>query len=279
MLTVKHPRSPGWLNRAANPSGGSNLRAPFDPLEAQRKTTGPATITTPLQIPETAAFWYRPDLGVTLTSGKVSGWDNQAGTANFSHLAQTNDVRRPVTPTADANFNNQLTMFFDQSVTPLMTFQGTTVSGPAICEMFLVLRLVADPPSSSSRAGGYDYGADTAQEYLPFNVDGKIYEQFGTTAFKTTVNPAPSMATPRVYNVVTKSGGYTTRLDGTQLYTTATNTVGWRATVYFGTSAFAAYLNGYVADWFGYTQEVSVASRLLLTGYVNTRYGLAIASL
>lgn len=58
---------------------------------------------------------YRADLGVTLTSGRVSAWADQVGNDANKNATQGTSAKRPTRTTANASYNNQSTIDFDAS--------------------------------------------------------------------------------------------------------------------------------------------------------------------
>jgi phage-related protein len=120
-------------------------------------------------------------------------------------------------------------------------------------EVFVVFRNNADPASTSAKSGLMQLGDDNAQaSHYPFT-DGTIYSDFGSTARKTAGNPSASTTTITLLNISSKAGEWTMRINGVELFTTATNTVAFptgshiaqlgREQSDFGT----VYLDG---DWF-----------------------------
>lgn len=117
-------------------------------------------------------------------------------------------------------------------------------------EVYLVGQLVADPPASGGRSGLWYMGSavgGSVNTHFPFT-DGVIYDQFGTDTRKTTVNPTPSLTSKFIYNVVSKSGEWTSRLNGTQIFTTATNTVGWSTVPRIGQGSSSFSYDGYIFE-------------------------------
>jgi hypothetical protein len=57
--------------------------------------------------------------------------------------------------------------------------------------------------------------------------DGIIYDGFGSTTRKTVGNPSPLLTQPRIYESISKANYWEAKLNGTSLYSTVTNTVGW----------------------------------------------------
>lgn len=89
--------------------------------------------------------------------------------------------------------------------------------------------------SGSGSNGAWMLDSDTANgNYIPFS-DGKIYDGFGSTARKATAAaPNPAVTSWHVYEAISTSTEWTVQQNNVQIYTTATNTVGWPATAFLG---------------------------------------------
>lgn len=126
---------------------------------------------------------------------------------------------------------------------PLTHWLLPVLSSLTAAHMFVVVYPDADP----GIGGGtwWKLGNPGTTDHTPFT-DGVIYDSAGSTARKTVGNPTPSLAAPHVYDVISVSGEWTANLDGAQLFTTATNTVGWSATPTIGSTGNP--MNGYVGD-------------------------------
>lgn len=98
-------------------------------------------------------------------------------------------------------------------------------------EHFILMKLANDPPSGGDTGALHSFGTDAATNHIPYT-DGTVYDGFGSNARKTTVNPTPSFASWRLYSAYSASGDWANYVDGTQIYSTATNTVGFNAAAY-----------------------------------------------
>jgi hypothetical protein len=122
-------------------------------------------------------------------------------------------------------------------------------------EVFWVVRAANDPPLAE-KSGSWRCGTGQENTY-PYS-NGIIYDGFGSTARKTTVNPTPSLASPRLYNVLSKSGEWTSRLDGSQLYTTATNTTSFPSSDNkLGASSTSLFFDGDTSEFLLYDTDKS----------------------
>lgn len=154
---------------------------------------------------------------------------------------------------------------------------ATAVIGPAgtgaAAHAFIIVQLDADPPASGN-GGLWEFGTDASDTHFPFS-DNNIYDDFGTTVRKTVGNPTPSLAAVRLYEVVSAAGEWTARLDGAQIFTTATNTVGWSASSALGgavSGASGTRLNGKIAEFINFTTKRTAPQLAELYGYFEARY-------
>lgn len=117
---------------------------------------------------------------------------------------------------------------------PSYAFDGTDdfwelaadiLSGETEAEVFIVVKLDAEPTTSGKDGLWKMDGDGTNACHYSFNSNGELYEAWGSTARKSTgVNPASDLAQWRLYNVSSKASEFKIRIDGTEVYTTATNT-------------------------------------------------------
>jgi len=140
-------------------------------------------------------------------------------------------------------------------------------------ECFCVLKVDADPPPGPGPNIGdiWEFGSNNTDDYYPFT-DGQIYMGWGSTVRKTVGNPTPVLTAWRVLNVSSKSAEYIVRLDGTQIFTTATNTVGFDAAPKIGESANGNVMKGYIAEYIMYDGVLVAADRDIVHEYLRTKY-------
>lgn len=96
-------------------------------------------------------------------------------------------------------------------------------------EHFLLMKRDADPPSGNGALHVFNTAVDI--NHVPFS-NGIVYDGFGSNVRKTTVDPTPSFTSWRLYSAYSAAGDWANYVDGTQIYSTATNTVGFPASSY-----------------------------------------------
>lgn len=138
-------------------------------------------------------------------------------------------------------------------------------------EIFVQLVNEYDTPTAANNTGIWTLGpaATNLVSHYPFS-DGVIYEAFGTTVRKTVGNPSTLLTDRNVYNVASAPGEHTTRLNGTTLFTTATNAVAWASLPVFGRSYDGTtyrYFRGSMGEIVLFAGALSSGDRALMLGY------------
>ncbi|MDB4994364.1 MAG: Fibronectin type domain protein, partial [Myxococcaceae bacterium] len=221
------------------------------------------------------ALSLRADLGVTLGTG-VAAWTDQSPAARV--YSQATGTKQP---TVTALINSKATLSHAGASSQFL--QNTTPFALTVGHLLMVAQLVADPPAVHT--GGLRFGSGSGDHY-PFT-DGVIYDSFGTTTRKTTVNPAASLAAAHCYEVVSKTGGvgsasFRTYLNGTLLFTNpGATTVGWEpAGSLIGASTDVAgivatrYMNGAIAELVILDHEATAGEYTDWKAYVLRYYGV-----
>ena len=159
-------------------------------------------------------------------SGYAVTWHDQSGNGL--------DVTQPIAllqPQIVLNAQGALPgIYFDGAGDYLVTTSFPT--GLTEAEIFTVARHDADPPAGDIGYYGFQSAA-TFASHVPWQ-DGTIYDAFGSTDRKSTVDPASSMASTFLYSVYSAANDWANYLNGTQLYQTGTNTVAFDATATIG---------------------------------------------
>lgn len=229
-------------------------------------------------------IWLKSTAGLFQDSGFVTpasadgdlvgGWQDQSG--NARHFTQSDANQVPVLKTG---ILNGLPILRSDGTT--FAGVGKTLIGPNMSaltagEIFIIVAALADPGASTVGAGLWKFGTSGSGELYPFNGDANIYEEFGSTTRSATGNPTPALTSFRLYNVVTTSSELTTFIDGTQFFTTATNTVGFSTTPWLFQGANSSF-SGDIAEAVICSAKISGSDKTNLKAYFASRYGLTIA--
>lgn len=226
---------------------------------------------TPASVSSLAA-WLRGDTIVTSGSA-VTSWTDKSGSGR--HATQGTAAAQPVL--VASSINSLPAVQFDGN-DDVLSFGASTFSALTGGELFIVGRVNADPPALGNQTGIATFGSAADAAHLPFT-DGTVYETFGSTTRHTVGNPAASLAEPFIYNVTSVAGELTARLNGTQIYTNAVNTVGWSAAPTIGQSlpSSGAWLQGVLAEVIVYGAKLSTTDRTNVQAYLASRYGITVA--
>lgn len=155
------------------------------------------------------------------------------GSGNGRTLTQAVGASKPIYKTAIQNGRDIAR--FDGAAT---FFDVPSLAALTAATAFLVVKVNVDPPATTLTTGLWDLDAATgasSSSHFPFT-DGIVYDSFGSTARKTVGNPTPALTAFHIYEIKSIAGNWTALLDGAQIFTTATNTVGFSATGFLGKS-------------------------------------------
>lgn len=162
------------------------------------------------------------------------------------------------------------------------TQTNTTYIGPNFlgtyteAELFVVLKAAADPASSNLKGSYAAFGTDFNITHYPFT-DGTVYDDFGSNVRKNTGNPSTNLATFNLYNVTTKANSWVSRINGTQFYSTTTNTVAWNSAPQFGGNANTdgdAGLDGDIVEVILFNRGLNSSERGNIRNYISDKYAV-----
>lgn len=241
-------------------------------MRNQRRIVTIDPLWTPARIPGVVHCWYRAKM-MGLTDGDAVGtWADVSG--NGRDMTQSVAGNKPTFKTNAMNGTPAVYFTTDDKLAFGNIFSALTQG-----EVFVVFKRDADPPAGlSTEAGFWSFTADGGSASIVPWSDGTIYDGWGTNARKTTVNPVPSMAVPCVYNVTSVSGEWTNRLNGVQLFTTATNTVGFPSASYlgFGPEGGGYYYKGHFSELLILNRKLSPSERLSVNRYISREHRLSL---
>jgi hypothetical protein len=143
-------------------------------------------------------------------------------------------------------------------------------TGLTSAEVFLVVKQDADPGVGGDVGAIWTFGSDSS-DHFPFQ-DGVVYMGWGSTVRKTVGNLTPSLAAWRVLNISSAPSDYNVRVDGTSVFSTATNTVGWTTAPRIGYAATGIPALGYWAELIMYSRVISSTERAGVLSYLKGKY-------
>lgn len=151
-------------------------------------------------------------------------------------------------------------------------FMSAYTSGHA----FVVLKKDEDPTANSD-CPPLDWGTQT-DLYFPYTGNQHIYEGWGTDARKDDITPGTSLAAWLLYETRTASGAWSDWINGTQIFTTASNTVAFTTTPTIGfINATSRVFRGMVAEVIFYNKVLSAGEITTIKTYITAKYGLTLA--
>ncbi len=220
-------------------------------------------------------LWLKADAITGLNDGdRVTTWIDSSGNSRDATQSVAADK-----PTYKTNIlNGKPVVRFAASNSEFMNLPDF-LTGFSAGEIFIVVKLNNDPPAVGD-GGIWNFGSDGIATHYCY-IDGVVYDEFATTARKDTGNQTPSLAAWRLYNISSQANEWTSRLDGTQVFTTATNTVGWTTSPTIGTSTVGAtptyYCDGDIAELLLYSAVLSASDRTAVKTYIAAKYNLTLA--
>lgn len=239
----------------------------------RRATIEPAAVVGgPYGASVNGLMWFDASQEVVANGTLIDSLTDRSGAGN--HSAASTGATRATLTTAVINGKAVYRFNRAQAYNLANVFSALT-SG----EVFLAVKLDADPPSSFDWSGLWHFGTNTDSDHYPFT-DGVIYDGWGSTARKTAGNPTLSLAAARIYNVSSAPGAWTARLDGTQLFTTATNTVAFTTVPKLGKGVLLAgsthyWLDGDIGELIVFGQVLSSGDRSTVLAGMKAKWGIA----
>ena len=150
---------------------------------------------------------------------------------------------------------------FIQASSTYLSLPTSIFTGVVSGEIFWVVNSLNDPAVGTPAF--HSMGVDGQNCHYPWT-DGVVYEGWGTGSRKSTGDPIPSLASKRVYNIASISGEWTSRIDGSVLFTTSSNTPA------FPTSGTPAFFNLGRNIGNSFFFDGTVGEMIIFDGYLNT---------
>jgi len=211
-------------------------------------------------------LWLEADTLTLNNNDPVATWTDQSGNEND---ATASGVARP---TYKTNTINGL---------PSLEFNGTSnflnigASGAfaalTALETFLVMKVPTFPPVASNGLWSMGGGSNA---YVPYETDGSIYDDFGSSTRQTCGVAVSSMGVWCIYGVWSVSADWENQINGVQQYHTGTNTVFLPAQNILGKNLIGNFHLGNVAAFLLYDHKLTTPDRTLVLGYLQTKYAI-----
>jgi hypothetical protein len=226
---------------------------------------------TPTQI--TTSLWLdAADAStITLNSTTVSQWNDKSGNSrNFSQATAGNQ------PTYQASgINSKPSVAFTGSNDNFMTASSVLSSGSTAGSIFWVQTTEADPSTNANNFGSLisqDWGSDAFANHVPYT-DGNIYFAGFSTSRPNVGNPSSSLVNPRILSHQSTNGSVAFYIDGSSLFTSASNTFSNPATTKRIGQAGSQF-TGQVAELIVLSNIPTTTERQLIEGYLAWKWGL-----
>lgn len=229
--------------------------------------------------PDVTGFglWLKADNSSLLLlndNDPISPWPDDSGSIPANNAIADGATNRPA---FKKNILNGLPgVFFDGTSDFLRTINFAQFYTEG--EVFVLFKNLLDVPVDAFKSGFWDFEGTVDAAHMPFT-SGNIFDNFGSTTRRNIGNPTPDLTNPTLYNVVTKSGEWTARLNNSVFFTTATNTVGFNNAMgytvgmsFSGTSG-NVYFNGYFFELILYPFVLTAPQRAAVVSYFNTKWG------
>lgn len=183
---------------------------------------------------------------------------DQSGNGNHQTQLTTNSVP----PIALNTLNGKPSVDWDTAYANIGDLSSFTEG-----EIFRLMKRDADPPVGTQGLFWVSMGGDI--NHIPY-ISGTIFDGFGSTARKTTADPTPSLASWSLYSVYSAPNDWANYVNGTQIFSTVTNTVSFPASFYFQSDG---ELN--TGEDILFDAKLSTEDRDLIFADIEAAYGLS----
>lgn len=202
---------------------------------------------------------------LVLSDGEaIATWPDSSG--NGWDATQSNEAVRPIFKENIVNalpavqFNaNEFFLF------------GNLFGGVTEGEVFIVLQVADDPPLNA-QGGIWRFGSSGSSDHYPWT-DSNVYMGWGSSARKSVGNPSQDMTVWHYMNISTTANLWVMRQNGTQMFSTTSNTVAFTTTPALGRSTTTSHLfEGYIAAVFMYSSVLSTTDRDSVNAYIDEKW-------
>ncbi|MCA2642936.1 MAG: T9SS type A sorting domain-containing protein, partial [Microcystis sp. M137S2] len=210
-------------------------------------------------------FWLKASALTGFVDGQtVSSWTDFSGNS-----VSINAVNSPSYKLVGINSIPAIEFKASESDYYTLPSQSSLSQG----EIFVVTMINNDPPSAGS-SGLWHLGNSSSTHYPWTN--GNLYDEFGTNVRKDNI-PINPLNVPRIYNVRSQPNSWVSRLDGVNIFTTASNTVSFQASAKLGANAAPNYFDGLMPEVVLFNVGLNTAKRTIIENYLAAKYNTTIA--
>ena len=213
-----------------------------------------------LNVEEDIGFNDANELDVAALSGntpyKIVRWYDQSNQVTPQDWTNTTGSGEPTLDLTEDGLR------FNNSVLFTPDYSALTAA-----ECFVYRKIDADP-SGAGTGGMWHFGTAASSSHIPYS-DGNIYDAFATNVRKDAIsNPTPSMTAYHIYSVYSAPSDWAASLDGTQLFSTGSNSVALPAAPTFG-RGIGTYIEGYVRAVLFFSAKTDSGQRSWLATMAN----------
>lgn len=223
-------------------------------------------------------LWFRPDMGLSQTSNRVSAWNNQSGSADANrNLTQATGALQPRYTASNASFNSKPTVgTLTASNEDLYLDSGTFVASiTAACTVYHVFRL----PSGYGNNIALRWGNAAYSNAPSFVVDtgGTTYQSNNGSNF---LSVAAGITGNTVYVACSIYNGVSGETYLSRYNTTAaTGNAGSTTSNFLHTGTIPSFASRFEeAEIIAYAGVHNAAKRQEIMQYLGTRYGVSVVA-
>ncbi|MSU58659.1 MAG: hypothetical protein EXS35_10865 [Pedosphaera sp.] len=221
-------------------------------------------LTQPPDLIPNLRLWLKADAGVVTNApgNRVDPWRDQSGNANDARQIDVNTEPLYVSN----GVNGKPAIYFPG--TNYFSLPNALFTNANAAEIFVVLKVETNLPTTGR--GLWYMGANNV--YYP-NVGGTIVDNFCTGGLNTET-PSQSLQEPHIYNVVSRTNEWTSRINGNVHYSRNDAGVQFKSSsIRLGNGAGTSFA-GHIAEVLLYTRALTPAERLAVGTYLGQRYNL-----
>lgn len=149
------------------------------------------------------------------------------------------------------------------------SFNSVNPSALTAAHLFLIVKM----DSANSATSPWDFGTAFDENHYEW-LDGNIYDGTASSSRYTVGNPTPAVTSWRLIEVISTSSEWTFLMDGSQLFTTGTNTVSLSSSCKLGANRGRG-CSGKAAGGYLFSAKKTGTDRTTLVDYANDRFAQA----
>lgn len=216
----------------------------------------------------TLELWLKGDELSGSDGANIASWPDASG--NSRNATQSTEADKPNLEVAELNGLNVVR--FMNSNSEWLNLPNF-LTGFSAGTIFLVIKSAFEPNTNS--AGAIKMGSSASADHWT-NADNNWYSDFGSTVRKNIGNPATTLAQWNIIMLRSASADWKAFINGTQVFTTSSNTVGWSTTPFLGSGhpTNVQTFDGWIAEVVLLSEAVGTDDRQKVEGYLAHKWGL-----